>query len=217
MESLERSESVIELGKKIVTSIQLGHDPAAQWMAHLLAEKIEAAETQAGKDKSSAVEGCLDIIVQLWERRYGLPAYVLPMRELDPLLGTLRSLEVGEGASLRYIAQRPSEAELKCATEAEKELFELALEVDNSARELVRYLISAAAERSVSAINPWLEDAAKVGLEVSMERLLSDFVSDVDKEKKSILDRADRLESFAAIALSYASDLRGQLKDVEDL
>jgi hypothetical protein len=175
MESLERSEAVIEIGKKIVSGLRLGEDVTAQWMAHLVAEKIAAAEAVGAK--SSAVEECLDIILKLWEHYYGLPSYMRPMRELDPLLKTLSSLGIGEGANLRYIAHPPSDTELESASEEEKKLFELAVGVDNSARELIRYLISAAAERSVNAINPWLDDAAEADLAAPIERLLSEFVS----------------------------------------
>ena len=44
MESLDRSKAVIELGKRIVAGLTLGDDVTAQWMAHLVAEKISAAE-----------------------------------------------------------------------------------------------------------------------------------------------------------------------------
>jgi hypothetical protein len=43
MESLKRSKAVIELGKLLVAQLKLGNDEVAQWMAHMLAERIHDA------------------------------------------------------------------------------------------------------------------------------------------------------------------------------
>ena len=43
MESLDRSKAVIDLGKKLVAELKLGDDMMAQWMAHFIAERMDAA------------------------------------------------------------------------------------------------------------------------------------------------------------------------------
>jgi len=217
MESLDRSKAVIELGKRIVAGLMLGDDVTAQWMAHLVAEKISAAEDASETVRDAAVAECVDVILKLWSHRYTLPPYMRPLRELDPLLRTLNSLGVNEADGLRFFARPPSSEELEGATEDEKKLFEFAIGIDRVARELIRYAISVAAERSLNVVKPWLEDAFKGSLEAAVELRISRFVAEgllKNQEKanqQAMLDRIDRLESFAKAALFLAGDMRKTL------
>lgn len=217
MESLDRSKAVIELGKRIVAGLMLGDDVTAQWMAHLVAEKISAAEDASETVRDVAVAECVDVILKLWSHRYTLPPYMRPLRELDPLLRTLNSLGVNEADGLRFFARPPSSEELEGATEDEKKLFEFAIGIDRVARELIRYAISVAAERSLNVVKLWLEDAFKGSLEAAVELRISRFVAEgllKNQEKanqQAMLDRIDRLESFAKAALFLAGDMRKTL------
>lgn len=224
MESLDRSKAVIELGKRIVAGLMLGDDVTAQWMAHLVAEKISAAEEASETVRDSAVAECLDVILKLWAHRYTLPPYMRPLRELDPLLRTLNSLGVNEADELRFFARPPTSEELEGASEDEKELFEFAIGIDQAARELIRYALSVAAERSVSVVNPWLEEIVKGGLEATVELRVSRFVaggllkSKEQAKQQAMLDRIGRLESFAEAAMFLAADMRNTLpQDTEEL
>lgn len=217
MESLDRSKAVVELGKRIVAGLMLGDDVTAQWMAHLVAEKISAAENASETLRDSAVADCVDVILKLWGHRYTSPPYMRPLRELDPLLRTLNSLGVNEADEFRFFARPPSTEELEGATEDEKKLFEFAIGIDQAARELIRYALSLAAERSVNVVKPWLEAVVKGGLEATVELRASRFVvegllkSPRETNRQAMLDRADRLESFAKVALSLASEMKGML------
>ncbi|MGE8496271.1 MAG: AVAST type 3 anti-phage protein Avs3b [Pseudomonas sp.] len=224
MESLDRSKAVIELGKRIVAGLMLGDDVTAQWMAHLVAEKISAAEDASETARDSAVAECVDVILKLWAHRYTLPPYMRPLRTLEPLLSTLNSLGVNEADELRFFAHPPSNEELEGATEEEKELFTVAISIDQTARELIRYFLSVAAERSANVAKPWLEEVVKGGLEATVELRVSRFVVDgllknqKEANRQAMLDRADRLESFAKVALSLASEMRETLpQDTEEV
>lgn len=224
MESLDRSKAVIELGKRIVAGLMLGDDVTAQWMAHLVAEKISAAEEASETVRDSAVAECLDVILKLWAHRYTLPPYMRPLRELDPLLRTLNSLGVNEADELRFFARPPTSEELEGASEDEKELFDFAIGIDRAARELIRYALSVAAERSVNVVNPWLEEVVTGGLEATVELRVSRFVaggllkSQEQAQRQAMLDRIGRLESFAEAALVLAGDMRSTLpQDTEEL
>jgi hypothetical protein len=83
MESLDRSKAVIDLGKRIVTGLKLGDDVVAQWMAHLVAEKIFAAEQAPEDTRDIAENACVETILKLWANRYALPPYMRPLRELS--------------------------------------------------------------------------------------------------------------------------------------
>ena len=223
MESLDRSKAVIELGKRIVAGLKLGDDVTAQWMAHLVAEKISAAEDAPETVRDAAVAECVNVILKLWAHRYTLPPYMRPLRELDPLLRTLNSLGVNEADELRFFMRPPSSEELEGATEDEKKLFEFAIGIDHAARELIRHALSVAAERSIDVVKPWLDEAVKGSLEATVELRISRFVAEglMESQEKAkqqaMLDRIDRLENFAKVALFLAGDMRKTLpQDIEE-
>lgn len=217
MESLDRSKAVIELGKRIVAGLKLGDDVVAQWMAHLIAEKISAAEHAPDDIKDAAVAACVESILKLWANRYALPPYMRPLRELDPLLHTLKSLSLDEADGYRYFSRAPRDEELDGATGDEKRLFEFAIGIDHSARELIRYVLGVAAERSADSVRLWLEEAVKGGLDVNVELSVSTFVADSllrakeEAQQRAMLKRIERLESFANAALALAGEMRKTL------
>ena len=217
MESLDRSKAVIELGKRIVAGLKLGDDVTAQWMAHMVAERISAAEHASEAARDAAIAECVDVILKLWANRYTLPPYMRPLRELDPLLRTLNSLGVNRDDELRFFSRPPNSEELEGATEDEKKLFEFAIGIDHAARELIRHALSIAAERSVDVVKPWLEEALKGSLEATVELRISRFVAEnllKGKEKarqEAMLDRINRLENFANAALVLAGEMRKTL------
>ena len=197
--------------------MKLGDDVNAQWMAHLVAEKISAAEQASEATRDAAASVCVDVILKLWAHRYTLPPYMRPLRELDPLLRTLNSLGVKEEDELRFFSRPPSSEELDGATEDEKKLFEFAIGIDHVARELIRHALSVAAERSVDLVRPWLEEAFKGNLDVAVELRIARFAVEglmKDQEaakRQGMLDRIDRMESFANAALLMASEMRKTL------
>lgn len=217
MESLDRSKSVIELGKRIVAGLEGSNDVTAQWMSHLVAEKILAAEQAPETTRDAATAQCVDVILKLWAHRYTLPPYMRPLRELDPLLRTLNSLGVDGADKLRFFTRRPDSEDLEGATDEEKQLFEFAVGIDQAARELIRHALGAAAERSVGLVNPWLEEAVKGNLDATVELRIAKFAVDgllqrqEAANQQAMLDRIDRLESFAKVALSLAGEMRKTL------
>lgn len=203
--------------------MKLGNDVTAQWMAHLVAEKISAAEQASETARDAALAECVDVILKLWAHRYTLPPYMRPMRELDPLLRTLNSLGVNEADELRFFSRPPSSEELEGAAEDEKKLFEFAIGIDHVARELIRHALSVAAERSVDLVKPWLEEAFKGNLDATVELRIARFAAEgllkgqEAAKQQAMLDRIDRLESFANAALFLAGEMRKTLpQDIEE-
>lgn len=223
MESLDRSKAVIELGKRIVAGLKLGDDVTAQWMAHMVAERISAAEHASETARDAANAECVDVILKLWAHRYTLPPYMRPLRELDPLLRTLNSLGVNRDDELRFFSRPPNSEELEGATEDEKKLFEFAIGIDHAARELIRHALSIAAERSVDLVKPWLEEAFKGNLDVAVELRLARFAVEgllkgqEAARRQAMLDRIDRMESFGNAAILLAGEMKKALpRDIEE-
>ncbi|MCY1305113.1 hypothetical protein D9M70_548970 [compost metagenome] len=69
----------------------------------------------------------------------------------------------------------------------------------------------------------WLEEVVKGGLEATVELRVARFVAEgllkspKEANRQAMLDRADRLESFAKVALSLACEMREMLpQDTEE-
>jgi hypothetical protein len=124
---------------------------------------------------------------------------------------TLHSLGTNEAGELRFFTRQPKSEEPEGATEEEKELFEFAIGIgigiDHVTWELIRYTLSAVAERSVDWIKPWLEDAFKGKLDAPVELQITRFaleglLKDLEATKQQVmLDRIDQLERLADAAL----------------
>lgn len=213
MESLERSSAVIDLGKKLVAQLELSDDVPAQWMAHMLAERIRDAETATPETKAAAQSACAEVVYQLWERRYSLPSQLRPLKQLEPLFRTLLSLDVSSGQRFRYFPEPFADADVE---EGPKKLFEMAKGVDNAGRVLVQYFLAAAAEESSGETRAWIQSAvdaeADATLEVRVIGLLDgglELPADVDEVAREALeDKIGKLEAFAFLAASHAARLR---------
>lgn len=218
MESLDRSKSVIDLGKRLVAELNLGDDMMAQWMAHLIAERMDAAEHASPEARASAQDACAQVIFELWAHRNSLPSHIRPFRELEPLLQTLASLDVDSGPRFRYFSQHPRDEELEGAETQESELLKAALNLDYSARVLIQYLLSSAAERVGDKVIPWLDAAIDAEADVVLEARVIEFVTagaklpDADEvAREALLDKIEKLETFSQLATAVATELRSQL------
>lgn len=224
MESLERSSAVIDLGKRLVAQLKLGDDIAAQWMAHMLAQRIHDAEDASPEAKPAAQSSCAELVFQLWERRYGLPSRLRPLKKLEPLLRTLDSLDASNGPRFLLMQEPPGDVKVE---EDVKEMLDAAVAVDNVARILVQYYLASAAEQATEEAKPWIQGALDAGadstLEVRVVRFVEDGLdrsSDEAKVAREVLkNKLQVLESFASLAASHVADQRakhGLLTDETD-
>jgi len=215
MESLERSSAVIDLGKRLVAELKLGDDVAAQWMAHLLAERIQDAENAPLENRVAAQNSCADLVLQLWGRRHSLPSRLRPMKKLEPLLRTLDSLDVNSGQRLRFMQEPPENAKIE---EGIKEWLDAAVTVDDAARILVQYYLATAAEQASDEARPWIQSAVDAGADVTLEARVVRFVdSGLDRlsgaaqvARKILKKKIQTLETFASLAASHAAELRAK-------
>ncbi len=219
MESLDRSKAVIDLGKRLVTELNLGDDLLARWMAHVVAERMDAAERASPEVRALAQDTCRQTIFSLWEHRNSLPSHIRPFRELEPLLRTLASLDVDSGDRFRYFLRDPSNEELEGAEVAGKRLLDAAVNLDYSARALIQYLLSTAAKDAAEKAIPWLDAAIGAEADAVLESRIVEFVSGGAKApgadevaRKALLDKIEKLETFAQLATAVAAELRSQLE-----
>lgn len=215
MESLERSNAVVDLGKRLIAQLKLGDDEASQWMAHALAERIKDAENAPPEARVAAQSSCAELVFQLWERRYSLPTQLRPLRNLEPLLRTLNSLDSSNGPRFRFMSEPP--ADVKVDEGVEKTL-DLAVKLNDAARILVQYFLAQASEEASEDTQPWIHSAVDAGADVTLEVRIASFVDggldrsseDAKVARESLKDKIRKLEIFASLATSHAADLRAK-------
>ncbi|WP_426116806.1 AVAST type 3 anti-phage proein Avs3b [Massilia sp. PWRC2] len=221
MAYLERSSAVIELGKRFIAQMDLDGDEVSQWMAHVLAERIHDAENAPAAEKVAAQNSCVDLIFQLWTRRFSLPAHARPFAKLEPLLQTLESLDANKRPRFRFIGRPRPEGALD---ERVAEMLSLATNVDDAARILIQYFLAAAAEEAADESKSWVQSALDAELDATLEvRILSFVDGGLDRaseEAKVVRDMLEEkistLESFASLATSHAERLKEKLSQITD-
>ncbi len=215
MESLERSNAVIDLGKRLVAQLKLGDDETAQWMAHALAERIHDAENAPSEGAAAAQSSCAELVFQLWERRFSLPSQLCPLKKLEPLLRTLDSLDASNGPRFRFMQEPPADVKVE---EGVEQALNLAVKLDDAARILVQYFLAQAAEEASEETQPWIQSAVDAGADVTLEVRIVSFVDgglDRSSEgakiaRESLKNKIRKLEIFASLAASHAADLRAK-------
>jgi hypothetical protein len=218
MESLDRSGAVIELGKRIVAQLKLGDDLLSQWMAHLVAERMDAVEHALPEVRTSAQDVCAETIFQLWDHRNSLPDHVRPFRALEPLLETLASLNIESSHRFRFLSMPPDQNEPDAAGDSGKSALTLAVNLDGAARVLIQYFLAEASKGAADAVRPWLEAAIDAEADVALELQVVEFVSagipgagDNEVARNTLEEKVKKLQVFADLARAVASDLQSRL------
>jgi len=216
-------KGVLDLGRALVSELGLDSevDTLSRWMAHYIAELIEEAETAKVEERPAKFAQCADTILKLWERRYQLPNGKRPFEDLEPILRTLESLDPTDGTPRYFRSPRTAVDETAQNAETRKWLG-LAEGLDYSARILIRYCLTQAAQTAVDKSKDWVVLAEAAGLEdgidlsviriIMDERALTKAGEPDDRARKLLEDRIKRLDGFKAMADALASDLRRQLE-----
>ena len=216
-------KDVLDLGRALVEELGLdpGVDTLSRWMAHYIAELIEDAETAKIEERPAKFSKCADAILKLWECRHQLPNGKRPFEDLEPILRALESLDPTDDTPRYFRSPRMAVDETEQNAETRKWL-ELADGLDYSAKILIRYCLTQAAQNALDRSKDWVVLAENAGLEegidLSVIRIITDE-SDLtkasepdDRTRKLLEDRINRLDRFNKMADALASDLRGQLK-----
>lgn len=224
MVASQRSEAVLELGRRLVEQLDTDDDLLTSWMAHYIAELIQAVETATPNAKPSAEAACAREIRALWDHRASLPSQVRPLTEFDPILKTLARL----GGSNEHHLYQPS-ADAAEPEEETRRWLDRAEQLDQAASELVQYAIQAATRGTASTAMPWLELAEDAGLDLSeVETSILDLLARGDapvellervahdQVQRRLSGRLQRLEFLLEVATEIANDLRLKLGEHVD-
>ena len=181
-----RSERLIELGNRLVSDLGIDDtsDVLGRWMAHYLAELIEAAKAASAEARPAKLEKCSEAILNLWKHRYELPNGKRPFEDMEPIFRALESLDPRNETPRYYYALAEHESENE--TEVKKWLG-LVDGFDRSAKILIRYCLSQAAQNAVDKTKEWvaLAEAADLDhLDVQIIRVIMTESDLVDRPRR---------------------------------
>lgn len=223
VESIPSDEAVLALGRKLVKELELepSVDTLGRWMAHYLAELIVKAEDAIGNEKREAQARCYETILALWEHRSLLPDGSRPFEEIEPVMRAVASLSPENSTPRYYTSARPPADEVDESSESEKWL-EIANELDRTARILVGYCLSCAADGALDKAKEWVELAQEAGLAGDVEHIVLRFIKTADdleeeqdpnKEERDRLEkRLEQLEFVTELTEMFSQSLREKIK-----
>lgn len=222
MVTYTQSSQVLALGKKLVE--ELGLDPSVdtlgRWMAHYVAQLIDESESATVEDKQEKLEKCAAAIISLWEHRSVMPSGKRPFEDIEPILRALASLDPAHDFP-RYFEDIHESANSTKQPEEVMTWLKAAKGLDNSAKILIMYCITLAAQNAINTSEEWVSLANSSGmtegvdistlLVLNKERSLYSESDLSDKQRKIIESRIEKLETFVEISRRLATQLHQQL------
>ena len=211
----------MDLGRALVEELGSDRDvdTLSRWMAHYIAELIEAAESANDEDRPAKLDKCANAILKLWEHRHLLPDGKRPFEDWEPTLKALEHLDPADDTPRYFHTPRMAAAQGEENTKTKKWL-ELADGLDYSAKILIRYCLAQAAQVAIDRSKEWVALAKEVGQEnggdfsviriiINESNLLKESEPD-DSARKMLEERIGRLKAFSNMADVFASDLSRQ-------
>ena len=115
MTSSALPKDTLALGSAIVAELRLDTrgELLQRWMAHYLAETIEAAESATGAKKAKLERDTVNLILKLWSHRSALPEPVDPLSGCRDALNMLKRLQPEANPWAQYSNRRPNEIHLR--------------------------------------------------------------------------------------------------------
>lgn len=225
MESLRRSKAVIALGKLLVASLSEGDDLTAEWMAHLIAERMDAVEHAPPLEKADAEEACANAIYKLWSHRFSAPHGVNLLHQAEPIARALVSLDPDK-KEFRYFSDAVGLAKAE-DLKSPNDWLKLAHQLDRTCKDLIHFALQKGADGGMASqqFKDTLEKVLDAEADVHFEVLLVDFLLDKDRkqideqEKVSCVadrirwEKATQLEQLAALATTLANHLKEGLTE----
>jgi hypothetical protein len=225
MENSGIQKEVIELGKLLVKELELEDsvDTLGRWMAHYIAEKIEAAKNAEEALRPAAEAECAKAIIDLWQHRWKIQDRHQPLKDFSRLLELLRQIdpETFDPYYYRFPPERKKEEDNAWLT--------VAYDIDKAARVCLKYMLNKAAEAAGSADAKAILDVAEVigpdpdimvlqtlfgnkdyNLDPEDLNIGSEFNEDFGKQ--SIKNHIDYLDKLVKHAEDIKAKLRAEIK-----
>ena len=213
------------MGRKLIDELDLepSVDTLARWMAHYLAELIDAAEHASLKERTAAKKRCFKAILELWSHRAELPTGKRPFEDLEPIMRALESLDPDDDTPRYFRSVRSAIVETKEDSQT-RLLLETVRSLDSTARILIGYYLAEAAGSAADKSKEWIALAEGAGTDLGITDVVFRFVSSKtlhtikdnpnEAEREVLQDRIQRLENFANVAKLISDDFKVQLNSL---
>lgn len=223
-----RCEATLELGRRLTKELGIDQsvDTLGRWMAHYIAELIQDAEKASAEERPLKMRSCCDAILNLWKHRHVFPIGKRPLEELEPLLRVIESLDTEDDTPRYFNSARRAVGSSKESDET-KFWLDLVDGLDHSAKVLIRYCLTRAAQSALNKSLEWVKLAEAAGADESAEYHLVRVLVYEDsmlnasdpgeKDRRHIEDRIKKLEAFANMASAMLSELREEGRRAEDI
>lgn len=213
----------MELGRELVEELEHDAGPEvdtlSRWMAHYIAELIIKAETASADNKQSALEECADAILKLWDHRHSMPKGTRPFESIESIQRALESLDP-ESNTPRYFRNIVDSAKETKEVGAAKNWLITAERLDDTAKSLIRYCLTQAAQNALEKSEKWVGFVEALGsvddIDFTVIRLIfeeRDLLSNPepdDMERNILEERINRLDEFTKMADALLTDFRRQ-------
>ena len=223
MDALPRFEQVLALGRKLVD--ELGIEPSvdtlSRWMAHYIAELIDAAANAPPKEHATSQRRCVDAILELWSHRAELPNGKRPFENLEPIIRVLESLDPDNETAWFFRSVRGSivKADEDPRTQS---MLDFVDNLDSTARILIGQALADAARSATDKSKEWVALAKEAGTDLGDVDIVIRFVSSEAEsemqpdpsecERELLQNRIERLETFTNMASTVCDGLKTRLE-----
>ena len=189
-------------------------------MAHHIADLMIKAKKAAGDEKASVERECFAAILELWKHRSELPNGKRPFEDLEPVMRVIESLDPEDDTPRYYRAARPPKDET-FQTPEQEEWLSLIDGLDYTAKILIGYCLTEAADAAVDKSKEWVDLAAAIDEQTAPEIIIRYVSATAEVNKKQdpnqevralLIDRIKRLRGFLRISESLANALEERLQ-----
>ena len=215
-------EPVRALGEKLVDEF-VENDPCdtlGRWMAHYIAELIEAVDKSTPAELRFNQHECAKAILSFWDHRSIFPPGKRPFEGLEPVVETLRKLDP-DSTDPFYRPPRVHERNAAIGEVETNKWLSIAEGLDYTARILVEFALKLAIMNASDKTKEWLDVSEKsekpTKIDVQFIRMLTTDLELQQRVKdqhiESIQKKIARLSSFEDIATAVKTQLQVELDE----
>jgi hypothetical protein len=137
------------------------NDTLSRWIAHDLAARMLAAEKMKGAEKKVFEGDLQNTILKLWDHRSSMTERLRPLKDYEPILRTLESLDPSKKSPFYYQAFTDLIGRER-TTAVTRKWLETAAALDLMARALIRFALMEATASVPRKAKEWLNLATRV-------------------------------------------------------
>ena len=219
MEKSDRFADVLALGRRLVQ--QLGKhedDTLASWMAHHIAELMDAAENAPSAMRAQRKRECAEAIERLWHHRAGAFREERPFSDFDAVFAAMRRIDPKGQGRFEVLLDRDAPT---MKDEVGQQWLGVAIGIERAADQLVRWSLMQAVVRVKPETAEWLRLAISAGLEddqaravrIVFESMQPKSAEELQKKERERLEiMRGRLQALDGLAKTVVDALDASLK-----